>query len=113
MLDQNQANQVGTPSGVLLAEGLSLQDQGGRRLGAGGGPVIGRRRHLPAVFATAPQQVVDGTQADVETPRQGPGRQPTLVAAEHGLTEVLGKGSGHGTELLEKATAAARGLPPP
>jgi hypothetical protein len=100
MLGQDQANQLGTPGGVLLAEGVGLQHHVRPGLGAGGRPVIGRRGELPALVPGLPQQVVDGTQAQVVAPGQGPGRQPPLVATEHGLSEVGGQGAGHGRTLL-------------
>jgi hypothetical protein len=50
MSAQDQADQLGSPGGVFLAEGLRLQDERLGGTGASGRPVIGRRGRLSAVI---------------------------------------------------------------
>jgi hypothetical protein len=50
MSAQDQADQLGSPGGVFLTEGLRLQDERLGGTGASGRPVIGRRGRLSAVI---------------------------------------------------------------
>jgi hypothetical protein len=73
MLGEDDADQVGPPVGVFLAEGLGLEDERGGGLRAGGRPVVGRRGDLAAGVAFQAEQVVDGAQGEVKALGQGRG----------------------------------------
>jgi hypothetical protein len=103
MLGQDQANQFGSPVGVLLAEGLGLQEERRGGLRAGGRPVIGRRGNLPAVVASQAEQVVDCPQGESKALGQGLGGQPALAATKDGLTDRRRNGAWHDKSLPKNA----------
>jgi len=110
MLGQDQADQIGAPLRVLLAQGLGLQDEGGLGVGTRGGSVIARRHRLAGGVGPALQQVVDGTQREVAAPGQDVGGQAGLVPIEDRLANRQGNGAWHGKTLQEK-TCGRQGTP--
>jgi hypothetical protein len=96
---EDQADQLGPPVGVLLAQRLGLQQQGRGGARSARRPVIGRRWRLAAVGAPQAEQVVDGAQREAEAPGQSGGGQPALLAAEDGLTDGRGDGAWHDSDL--------------
>jgi hypothetical protein len=109
---QDDADQFGPPVGVLLAEGLGLQDERRGGVRADGWPVIGRRGDLSAVDASEAEQVVDGPQREVEALGQGLGGEAALAATEYGLTERRCNRAWHGKRLPKntRETNRAQGL---
>jgi hypothetical protein len=87
MLGQDQADQWGAPVGVLLAQGLGLQDECCRSMRADTWTVIGRRGCLAALVAGQAKQVINGSHWQMETLSQGLGGESALVAAEQRLTD--------------------------
>jgi hypothetical protein len=100
MSAQDQADQLGSPGGVFLAEGLRLQDERLGGTGASGRPVIGRRGRLSAVILAEAEQVVDGAEWEAEALRQSARGQPTLMGSEKGLADGDRDSTRHGTKLL-------------
>ena len=93
---QDDADQLGPPPRMLLAESQGLQDDGVGSVGAGGRLVIGRRGCLPAVALREAEQVVDCTQRQAKPMSQVVGREPPLLGSEEGLTDGDRDGTRHG-----------------
>ncbi len=95
---QDQADQLGPPVRVLLAQGPGLHDEGRGGVRAGGRPVVGRLRDRSAVVAPQAEQVVDSAQGQAEALGQGGRGQAALVAEEYGLTNRRWNGAWHGSK---------------
>jgi hypothetical protein len=109
---QDQADQLGPPSGVLVAQRGGLGAQSLRGLGTAGRSVIGRRDGLSTVVASLAEKVVDGAERQLEALGQGRRGQPALAAAEDRLTDRQRDGTWHGRPLLKKTSKTTRLLGP-
>lgn len=108
MLDQDQANQLGSPVGMLLAEGFGLKEERFGGVWPRGGSVVGRRRDRSIVAAAELEEVIDGSLRQAKTPSQGRSRQTALVGTKHGLTERQWDGAWHGRRLPKDTNDAKR-----
>jgi hypothetical protein len=99
MAGQDQADQFGSPTRVFLTEGLGLQDQSVAGVRAGGGSVIGWRGNLSAMVTAQSDEVVNGTQGEVETLGQGLRGKAAVMGTEHCLTDGWRNGAWHDRTL--------------
>jgi hypothetical protein len=98
VLGEDDLEERGAPVGVLLAEGLSLEeDRVGGVAGAGGrGAVEGGRPDAAVVQAAAAEQVLDGAQGEAQLQGEGVAVAALQVGPPEGVPDGLSNGARHG-----------------